>query len=404
MSRSCCTDPNGLSCGGDPARGGSPFTRLSYNYGMLLGAEDFLLEQRAHLWRTRLHNALLHGAGTVYGLRVDLAEDGRLRVAPGLALDPRGRELFVDKALCLDVRGLSANYAFWSTLGARGGKVWVVLRYEACQGEPVPAIQPTCAEPGSTETYSRIHDRCIAEIVAEEPATPLASLRAWLGRAAAGDPGPGDARWLGTTPGSATDARKRLLELLTGPAEHLDRLWTDDTPVPVVLASLELELGEGGLAQVKADSIDNDLRPILPAVQLVAEQLFGTELTRDPGPRGTVGVTAVRFAGGAVEVDLSGALDPATKDTGAELLRWTGAAWTVIATSNQLNLPGTTLRVTPVTATDLSGPDPVQLLLFGAGPRALLGANKEPFGGDALEPNPLNRSRDLAVAGTWSLE
>ena len=54
----------------DPATPGDPFTRLHYHYGQLLGAEDFNTEQRYFLLRSRLHNAVLHGFGTVWGLKV----------------------------------------------------------------------------------------------------------------------------------------------------------------------------------------------------------------------------------------------------------------------------------------------------------------------------------------------
>lgn len=58
----------------DPATPGDPFTRLHYHYGQLLGAEDFNTEQRYFLLRSRLHNAVLHGFGTVWGLKVGFIE------------------------------------------------------------------------------------------------------------------------------------------------------------------------------------------------------------------------------------------------------------------------------------------------------------------------------------------
>ena len=59
----------------DPATPGDPFTRLRYSYGQLLGAEDFTTEQRYFLLRSRLHNAALHGFGTVWGLKVGSQEN-----------------------------------------------------------------------------------------------------------------------------------------------------------------------------------------------------------------------------------------------------------------------------------------------------------------------------------------
>ncbi len=81
-----------------------PYRRPTYHDGMLLEADDFLHEQEYH--RKRLANALLrlHGAGTVAGLRV-LWKKGsnEVAVAPGVAVDVRGRVLELEKELCLRV-------------------------------------------------------------------------------------------------------------------------------------------------------------------------------------------------------------------------------------------------------------------------------------------------------------
>src|SRR5262249_18432655 len=81
-----------------------PFTALRYHFGMLLGVDDFETEQRYHRGKMRLHNAWLHRAGIVWGLDVESLLDKReLRVQPGLALDPSGRELHLDVACCMDI-------------------------------------------------------------------------------------------------------------------------------------------------------------------------------------------------------------------------------------------------------------------------------------------------------------
>ena len=87
--------------GTDPARPGDPFSRLRYQYGQLLGAEDFSAEQRYFVLRERLLNAALHGVGTAWGLRVTAREDvirlhhadGGIECAPGeLDADGEGGE------------------------------------------------------------------------------------------------------------------------------------------------------------------------------------------------------------------------------------------------------------------------------------------------------------------------
>src|SRR5688500_2769616 len=89
----------------------SPFYAPRYHFGMLLGVDDFESEQAYHRGKVRLHNAWLHRAGVVWGLRVDAPRmeggDGSLkggpRVAPGLALDGVGRELFLSALACVNL-------------------------------------------------------------------------------------------------------------------------------------------------------------------------------------------------------------------------------------------------------------------------------------------------------------
>src|SRR5690349_19944929 len=139
--------------GADPALPGDPFARPRYMYGQLLGAEDFTTEQRYHLLRARMRNALLHGSGVVCGL--DLASRStddppatELRCLPGLAIDPLGREIFVPETICLDITPLAANRSFWGGLSRPPGvaadstvrRCYAVLSYRACLSAQVPAI------------------------------------------------------------------------------------------------------------------------------------------------------------------------------------------------------------------------------------------------------------------------
>ncbi len=71
------------------------FERPRYFAGKLLTAEDLELEQRYHIEKRWLLNRMLEGAGVVSGLGVVAAEDGKVSVEPGFALDPYGREILV---------------------------------------------------------------------------------------------------------------------------------------------------------------------------------------------------------------------------------------------------------------------------------------------------------------------
>jgi hypothetical protein len=103
----------------DPATPGDPLSRLRFHYGQCLSAEDFETEQRYFVLRQRLHNALLHGVGTVWGLAIRRQQPppeggDQLICDPGMAIDPLGREIWVPQSLCLDLTALEAR--FWEQL------------------------------------------------------------------------------------------------------------------------------------------------------------------------------------------------------------------------------------------------------------------------------------------------
>ncbi|WP_437656658.1 hypothetical protein [Sorangium sp. So ce1182] len=279
---------------GDPAIPGDPFVRLRYHYGMLLGAEDFSVEQREKVLRRRLHQALLHGVGTVWGLRVVLGpeeEDNHVRqlaVRPGLAVDSLGRDIYVDARQCLDVSGLARN-PVWNELERPPGacdsktrrRAYVVLRYEACQSLPVPAIAPPCNEPGDAVAYSRLLDRFRVDLAATAPEDPHALAREWL------------AALLASSPKRAP--RDVLLDFLLGAPDSaqgagpppLARFFSGAVDAPLLLATVDLDLDEGtcgdkGVVHVVGEP-QNGVRSLLPSLQSVAESLFGTRLS-GPAP------------------------------------------------------------------------------------------------------------------------
>jgi hypothetical protein len=71
------------------------FERPRYFAGKLLTEADFELEQRYHIEKRWLLNRMFQGAGVVSGLEVVAGGQGAVTVAPGFALDPRGREILV---------------------------------------------------------------------------------------------------------------------------------------------------------------------------------------------------------------------------------------------------------------------------------------------------------------------
>lgn len=206
----------------DPATPGDPLSRLRFHYGQCLSAEDFEAEQRYFVLRRRLHNALLHGVGTVWGLAIRRKEPrpeggDQLICEPGMAIDPLGREIWVPQPLCLDLAALEAR--FWAQLQPSPGgpaapetpatadanpdepaatapatappdrrRAYVVLRYEACLSDEVPVIPLPCSEDHDGLAASRLRDSFRLCLEAAAPPDPYATVRditrrgGWAGR------------------------------------------------------------------------------------------------------------------------------------------------------------------------------------------------------------------------------
>lgn len=416
----------------DPAIPGDPFLRLRYHYGQLLGAEDFAVEQRAGLLAARLHQAALHGAGTVAGLAVTAqgAEGegsrtgARLLVAPGLAVDALGRTIHVERLQCLDVRGLhraedwasfpadvptpaeageaeageaeagegGAGEAEAGEAGQAGAlrHAWVVLRYLACETEPIPAISPACGDGSESVSYSRIQDRFRLCLEAAPPPDPHALQRDWLPPEGERPGWAGDGREGWPVVEGCADLRGRLLAWTLQAADRLARLWSspaDAAETGVLLARVDLRLvGEGDEAFVELVAVDNRVRPLLPPVQLVAEQLTGHRLLGADtcGRLRVLAMTGRPLEGDEalrVQIALSGPPLAATAP-GAVLLQALdpAAGWQPVSATVQVD--GSSLLVT--VAGDAALPADVaawQLRISGAGDAPLLDLGLQPLAG-----------------------
>jgi hypothetical protein len=258
--------------GSDPALPGDPFARPRYMYGQLLGADDFTTEQRYHLLRARLRNALLHGSGVVCGLDITNATTteppaAELRCTPGLAIDPLGREVFVPEAICLDVTGLS-NTSFWSDLHPSpkaGGdspvrRAYAVLSYRACLSAQVPAIAPPCTDATNSLAYSRVLDSYQLCLEAVAPPDPNPLSRDWLAM---------------TTP---RDVRARLQALITKVPPNIAQLWAQPQDAKILLATVDLKPVGAASNTTTIDAVDTSVRALLPDVQTVAQIATGVRL------------------------------------------------------------------------------------------------------------------------------
>lgn len=147
---------------GNGHAGGLPRSRMRWFTGRFLTARDLTDEQEYHLGRHRLHNRLLHGWGTVCGLRVrpdDRPECEReyVRVEPGLALDCLGREVILARAervrWPIDPHRTAAEDA----VGI------LCVRYRECPADPMPTVVGDCSASHRSEP-GRIVEGCEFEV------------------------------------------------------------------------------------------------------------------------------------------------------------------------------------------------------------------------------------------------
>ena len=106
------SDDVGTTGAAGSGRADGALVRPRFFSGQLLTADDFTAAQDYVRQRIDRRNRLLHGAGVVEGLAVSIGDDGdgaaHVVVAPGLAFDRFGREIFVGCAERVAVAGDAA--------------------------------------------------------------------------------------------------------------------------------------------------------------------------------------------------------------------------------------------------------------------------------------------------------
>lgn len=414
----------------DPATPGDPFTRLHYQYGQLLGAEDFNTEQRYFLLRSRLHNAVLHGFGTAWGLKVGFVETEtalRLTCDAGLAIDALGREIHVPQKVCLDITGL-ASTRFWADLApppalkplpidasdlhrpdgpgrtpleldrprAPGDdprrRVYVVLRYRACLTDLAPAVVQPCSDQDAALAPSRVNDGyrlCLEAAPPDGAGLPIRDITA--------------------RPAPSADPRARLLDLILNPPTDLARLWSGADDAPLLLAVLDLAPVGTPPERVKLGGpIDNNVRALLPAVQAVADLALATHLESPAGLPAfqATGVAAAAGTGAdagrmVITVSTSRPVLPASLgDASVRVLRFDAAAgkWVEPAVIARATTTGG-LSVTVDEA--WADATPYQVCLAGTGAAALLASNHAPLAGAAGEAVPAGSGRDACLFASY---
>ena len=135
----------------------------NYVYGMVLGPSDFRQVLENFDWKHRNANLLLHGAGTVCGLKVSPqwqrgGTDVEIGVGPGFAISPRGRWIRIDQDQCAGLnQWLQSPVGSLPVAPAPGAhKAYVTLCYSQCLTDLVPIAGQQCAPDSSNRAPSRI--------------------------------------------------------------------------------------------------------------------------------------------------------------------------------------------------------------------------------------------------------
>jgi hypothetical protein len=147
----------------------SEFVRLRYFFGQRLGVVDLADEQAYVVGKQHFHNARLHGAGILCGLRVDrylfpqgsklAAKTTLLRVRRGAALDECGREIVVGWDSCIDVAAWYAQHPDARPANKKATlPLWVALCYRECPSDPSPAPRDPCGCDADGCEFARIRE------------------------------------------------------------------------------------------------------------------------------------------------------------------------------------------------------------------------------------------------------
>ena len=177
------------------------FVRVRYFYGQRLGVMELNDEAAYHQGKHAFHNARLHGAGVLCGLRaerfVTVANSATtvLRVIRGAAVDACGREILVGVDQCIDVAAWFARNRNRPELAdftsGTTQRLHICLRYRECPSDPSPAPRDPCGCGTGSCEYGRVREGFELSLLtdAEKPARTdvtfpaPASLRDALGAA-----------------------------------------------------------------------------------------------------------------------------------------------------------------------------------------------------------------------------
>jgi hypothetical protein len=119
--------------------------RNRYFYGKLLDVRHLEMEQAYFLEHRRRLNRLTVGFGVVCGLEVTVGSDGQaICIAPGFAIDGRGREILVTEQICIDDPSQLTDACGRPDGTASDKVVTICLAYHECDADPSPVLVADC--------------------------------------------------------------------------------------------------------------------------------------------------------------------------------------------------------------------------------------------------------------------
>jgi len=254
--------------------------RVRYSTGLVLGVDEFEQDQAYFIERDRLLTRALHGYGVVQGLGVylDPSEDrAQVRVEPGLAVEPSGQHVCVDREQCAVLVDWLARQAPGDvpSAGDSGDTEWprevclsVVLRYGTCATDFVPLPGEACRSAEEARTASRRADDFSLALEFKENRPPQLEEHAirLLGRLL---------RALRVRPSEAEGAGVSDLRSLVTAVP--DAFSSGVDPSTVSLSDLEEEAG----ASLPRDENDQPVLPVAPGEETTALRALETAWGRD---------------------------------------------------------------------------------------------------------------------------
>jgi hypothetical protein len=156
----------------------APDLRVNYEFGLVLGVDEFRQEQLYFLHKDYLHNRALHGYGTVAGLQVVPepagAGDVKLTVTPGIGIDQCGRTFVVRNPQCAFLNAWFQRQQQQESPNLQPGakRLYVVATYDECPDALVAIAGQPCSSSQQSQAPSRIRDSFQIALRWEPPAMP----------------------------------------------------------------------------------------------------------------------------------------------------------------------------------------------------------------------------------------